>query len=214
MADRFAAGDACPSPTRAPEGGALRLRYAVGVARPRFWVIRGGGRGGGVRVGAIDVAVAPEESPPFPVAAIVIEEDTYLVLSAAAEQPMRPEHPLRLMTALRELEPEPPGSLVVREGQPLRFLAIVHDLNRDPTWTDEWVESAYERALAETGRRGLRALGLELLATRHGRMEPQRSLDLLRDALERATPPLLERLWISAPAARRDAILARLAAAP
>jgi hypothetical protein len=52
-------------------------------------------------------------------------------------------HPIRLMTDVINAEPEPIGSVVVRKGNPLRFLAIVHDVNQEPTWREEWVVIAF-----------------------------------------------------------------------
>lgn len=142
------------------------------------------------------MVAAPETTPPFAVEAVVAEEDTYLVLSTPAELPEVAEHPIRVMTALFEARGEEPGSVVVKEGRPLRLLAIVHDLAADPTWKEEWVEGALVRVLDEVRRRGIRSLALPFLATRHGKLEPERFLVLLCRALASREPGVLERLWL------------------
>ncbi|MGB6363143.1 MAG: hypothetical protein WBG64_10790, partial [Thermoanaerobaculia bacterium] len=74
-------------------------------------------------MGGVRLVAAPAAQPPFPVDAVVVEEDTYLVLSAETDLRIPGEHPLRVMTAAHELEPELPGSVLVRSGQPLELAA-------------------------------------------------------------------------------------------
>jgi len=132
------------------------------------------------------------------VAARAYEEDTFLVLSAPTELRSPTEHPVRLFTALWELEPLAPGSVVVGAGRPLRLLAVVHDLGAEPTWREEWVAAAFANLLAEAHRRHLPSLALPQLGTRHGRQPRERCLDLLRRALEEGPREHLRRLWIVA----------------
>ncbi len=159
-------------------------------------LIRGGrrGRGAGPRIVA-----APRNRAPFPVDAVVEEEDTWLVLSAPAEVPARPEHPLRLMTALWEAEPLEPGTVVVRPGTPLRMLAVVHDLERQPTWEEAWVAAALEEVLRLVDQRSLHAVAMPPLGARHGDLDLERFTQLLHQALERRPAAALERLWLMLP---------------
>jgi hypothetical protein len=157
------------------------------------------------------IVVAPEEASPFDPDARVLEEDTFLVLSAdrAIREPV--EHPIRILTQAHEYEPQPPGTVVVREGKPLLLLAVVHDLGQDPTWSEEWIGSALQGVFQEANRRRLRRLALAPLGTVHGRLRHPRFAELLHEALDRTRPEHLAQLWIVAP---RDAIVplvARLA---
>jgi hypothetical protein len=149
--------------------------------------------------------MAPREQPPFSVDALVVEEDTYLVLSADPRpgEP-HPEHPIRVMTSLLEVEPREPGSIVIRDRFPVEIAAIVHDLDDEPSWREEWVVSALDRAFAEAERRQMRALGLEMLGAIHGRLERPRFLQLLRQSLQRSDPHTLERIWLIPPPSRED----------
>lgn len=166
--------------------------------RPQLTVLEGG-LSRQVRVGSLKVVVAPRDRSPFPVEAVAVEEDTYLVLSTPPRLPLPAQHPIRVMTSLWELRPEPPGTVVVRGEQPLRLLAVVHDLNCDPTWREEWVVGAVDAILMEIARRQLTAVALPLLGCRHGRLTPERFVELLISSLARLAPDDLQRLWLLTP---------------
>jgi hypothetical protein len=168
-------------------------------SKPLLRLIQGG-RSSRAAQGVVHVVMAPREQPPFAVDALVVEEDTYLVLSADPRtgEP-HPDHPIRVMTSLLEVEPRDPGSIMVRDRFPLEFAAIVHDLDQEPSWREEWVIRALDRALLEAERRHLRSIGLEMLGAIHGRLERPRFLQLLRQALQRIDPRRLERIWLIPP---------------
>ena len=85
----------------------------------------------------MDVVAAPYNRPPFKVDALAVEEDTFLVMSADRKVHDTREPLIRIMTRVIETQPKDPGSVFVKGGSPLRFLAIVHDLNEEPTWREE-----------------------------------------------------------------------------
>jgi len=148
----------------------------------------------------IEVVVSPPEGdPPFPIEAIAIEDDTYFVLGADPEFQPSSEHPIRVHTAALEVEPAAPGSVVVRPGQPLELLAVVHDLARDPTWQEEWVDQALVELLGETERRGIATLGLPILGSLHGAMTAAAFVRGLEKAIAGVGPTSLRRLWLRVP---------------
>jgi len=114
---------------------------------------------------------------------------------------------MRVMTRVIETHPQTPGSVLVKGKRPLRLLAIVHDLNQDPSWREEWIANALDRILAEAETRRLRSIALPFLGTLHGSLEKQRFVVLLRDALERNPAIHLERLWLVVPDGTRSKIL-------
>ena len=152
----------------------------------------------GKRNGAVVIVVAPAYAPPFEVEAVVCEEDTFLVLSAAAEVCEPEAARERVLAEAYDAEAVAPGSVVVRAGEPLRLLAVVHDLGRSPSWREEWVAAALVAALRASEARGLRSLSLPLLGRVHGQLEVERFLTLLRQALDHAQTYHLERLWLVA----------------
>ena len=77
------------------------------------------------------------------------------------------------MTAARDAEEIEPGTIVVREGDPIENLCV------------------------EVERRRIHALGTPLLGTVHGKMSRKRSFELLAPLLAEVTG--LERIWIVRP---------------
>jgi hypothetical protein len=143
-------------------------------------------------------------------AAIAEEEDTYLVLSADSEVQETHEDPERLMTELLKTSPLSPGNVILTGKHPLRLLAIVHDLDREPSWKEEWVTGALDGIFREAESRKLRSIALPMLGTVHGSLEKQRFLVLLREALERSSPKHLTQLWLMVPAGSTREILEML----
>ena len=140
------------------------------------------------------VTIAPPSRQPFPVDALILEEDTWLALSADPEIHQPVVHPVRTMTEAWEAQPTAPGSILVRPGVPLRILAVVHDLSMAPSWREEWIHAALRSGLAEAQRRGLSVLGIEPLGAVHGRFPPPAFDALLRELLE-SEAAFLKAIW-------------------
>ena len=152
-----------------------------------------------ISVGSYRIVAAPIDKPPFLVDAVVEEEDTFLVLSADTKVREPKEDLMRLMTRLIETRPETPGRVLVRGKGPFRFLAIIHDLNQEPSWSEEWIEKALVGIFQEAEDRKLRSIALPLIGTLHGSLEKQRFFELLRDALERTKQNHLKLIWLVVP---------------
>jgi hypothetical protein len=155
----------------------------------------------------VDIVAAPDNRPPFKVDAVAVEEDTFLVMSADRKVHDPKEPLIRIMTRVIETQPKEPGSVFVKGGSPLRFLAIVHDLNEEPTWREDWIESALYTIFRETERRELSSIALPFLGTLHGNLDKERFLVLLRSALEKIPVTHLKRLWLVVPGKTSSKIL-------
>jgi hypothetical protein len=147
---------------------------------------------------ASDLDMVVTTAPP-PVNALVAEEDTYLVLSADPEVREPEMARLRAFHEAYNAEPAEPGSVVVREGIPLRFLAVVHDLSQDPTWREDWVAAAIGAVLREADSRRVRTLAMPPLGRVHGALARERLVVLLRAALQARPFRNLERLFLVVP---------------
>jgi hypothetical protein len=166
--------------------------------RKGFRLIQGG-RMCEMSFGSIRIVAAPEKWPPFDIDALAVEEDTWLIMSAEPKICHPPEHPIRLMTDLLEAQPKTVGSVLVRGKHPLQFMAIIHDVNQEPTWREEWVQNALNEIFHEVAYRKLQALGLPMLGTVHGKLEKRRFATLLSRTLHQAPLGRLRRLWLIAP---------------
>lgn len=177
--------------------------------KPKLRLVQGSGHSALV-VGAVRIFAGPEKMPPYSVEAIVHEEDTFLVLSANPELFESDENPMRVLTEAVEARPETPGSVVVKDGHPMQFLAIVHDLDQEPSWKEEWVANALDGVFREAEKRKFRSIALPLIGTLHGSLEKTRFIALLREALERKSPGHLKRLWLVTPEGDASEILEML----
>jgi hypothetical protein len=173
-----------------------------------------GGRSGREHGEAIRIVVATDDEPPFDVDAVALEDDTFAVLGADPEFREPDEHPIRIWTRVHELEETEPGTVVVQEGRPLKLLAVVHDLARNPTFEEGWISTALVEILREVDRRGLSHLGLEPLGCVYGRLPAERFLALLRGALETERPAALQRVWLLAPPELLDSLSESLSRTP
>lgn len=147
-------------------------------------------------LGGLEIAISDDVCDPID--ALIVEEDTFLVLSAPPEIPPVSEHPVRIFTALTAAEPLELGAIRVREGLPLLIQAVVIDLEQDPPGRLEAVHGALGAALAELGRRQLRRAGLELLGSIHGGLDPAQVVDAVKGALAALPPGSLDQLSIVA----------------
>lgn len=179
--------------------------------RKNLRVIEGGLRRE-LTFGRLKIVASPQQSPPFAVQAVTVEEDTWLILSADPKIAPAEEHPIRLMTDLINTAKEKVGTVRVKGGHPLRFLAIVHDVDCEPTWREQWVQSALVDVLREAEKRRLAAIALPLLGTRHGRLQPARFAELLAAALLGSELTCLQRLWLVAPVDQNAVVIERLQA--
>jgi hypothetical protein len=146
----------------------------------------------------VDVIVGSEV--PETVGAVVEEEDTYLVLSAEPEVREPASARLRVFHDAYSASPAEPGGVVVRDGAPIRLLAVVHDLSLEPSWREEWVAKALAAVFAEATRRRVRTLALPPLGRVRGLLSRERFVSLLGSALASAAPGSLERIWLMVPA--------------
>ena len=163
-----------------------------------------------ISCGTLKIVAAPKDNQPFPVDAVAFEEDTFLVLSAETAVREPKESLMRVMTKLIETHPETPGSVLVKGKRPLRMLAIVHDLNREPTWREEWVESALRGIFQEVERRRLGSLALPFIGTLHGKLGKEHFICMLREVLECIEFKHLRNLWLVVPSKTKRAILKAL----
>jgi len=174
--------------------------------RPKFRLIQGGLQCS-ITLGPVRIVAAPETAQPFEVDALVYEEDTWLVINADPDICEPEEHPVRIMTEMLAARPEGIGRVLVRGGKPFKFLAIVHNVDMEPTCREEWVESALSKILIKAEQMKLSSLGIPLLGTIHGRLRERRFPWMLGNALTLRQLKYLKSIWLIAPTGfNREAI--------
>jgi O-acetyl-ADP-ribose deacetylase (regulator of RNase III) len=146
------------------------------------------------------VAISRELLSTSSVDAVVVEEDTSLIMSAEARLKEVKESHERLIGQAQYDRPKAPGTVVVKDGSPLEFLAIVHDLESDPSWREDWVERALRNVLQEAEKRELRSIALPMLGTLHGTLTKRRFSKLLKSCLEQVPLTHLQTIWLMVPA--------------
>lgn len=158
-------------------------------------------------VNDLRIIAAPKQSPPFQIEALAVEEDTYLIMSAEPSHVPPTESPLRFMAELAKLQPEKPGSIVIKGKNPLRLLAIVHDVNKDPTWRETWIEKALFKIFQEADLRQIATLGLPMIGTKHGRFENHRFGELLAETIRISPFNYLKKIWLIAPVPENNKLI-------
>jgi hypothetical protein len=148
---------------------------------------------------SLRIVAAPWNRPPFSVDGVALEDDTYNVLSEAPEFREVTEHPVRVMTQAFTVRPSVPGEVILKGGSPFRFLAIIHDLDQNPTWKEEWISTALRAIFREAEALKLQSLALPLIGTRFGSLNPERFMTLLKQVLRQMTLGSLKKLWLVVP---------------
>lgn len=182
-----------PGPTLGPGRPVAYLSFMNGP--PHLRVIPGGRREM-VRVGPVEVRAAPPSRPPFPVDAVVLEDDTWRVLGAGTRPRVPTDAPLRIHTGALDARPLTPGRVEVTRGAPVRIHAIVHDLDAEVRLRPEWIAEALAGIFEVAARRGFGRLAMPLLGTVHGALPEAEAAALLRVALADAAPGHPARLWL------------------
>jgi hypothetical protein len=144
----------------------------------------------------IQIILALENSPPFDVEAFVYEQDTALVLGQTREIKEPVESTEKLIHQAIEMQPLIPGRVLVKGQFPIQLLAIIHDLDQEPSWQEEWIVQALHNIVQISEQRQLQSIGMPLLGTVHGNLSTSRSLALLRKVIEQVSPNHLKRLWL------------------
>jgi hypothetical protein len=101
------------------------------------------------------------------------------------------------------------GSVVVRPGSPIRFLAIIHDLSKHPTWTEKPIQQALCNVFREAEKRKLRSIAVRALGSQHGSVDEDRFVELFNAVLAETNLKSVKRIWIVLPIRRSNLLVVR-----
>ena len=131
--------------------------------------------------------------------ALVIEQDSHLLLGV--DEVIRyPRGSFSdLVHAAEDAKAIQPGTVLPRGNDPVRLLAVVHDVDQDPSWRPEWVESALATVFRFAVGRKIRRLAMPVLGGVHGQMSVEAFATLLAENLQKPETDYPERLILLAP---------------
>jgi hypothetical protein len=139
-------------------------------------------------------------APGFVIDARVLEEDTYLVLSAEPRPQEVHRSPRRLLRAAKKTVPIEPGSVLVRSTDDVtELLAVVHDLELEPSSKEEWVALALNSVFAEVDRFRFTTLAIPALGSHHDALAVSVFARLFREILESTGATSLTRILLHLP---------------
>ncbi len=151
-----------------------------------------------VSINHIDLHISPENLSPFPVQAIIQEQDTSLVLEPDDElRDPGDDKPLWYdANKIDLLESHQPGDVIIKSFNPMYLLAIVHNLDLSPSWKTEWIETALSKALAITEEKGISAIRLPVIGAQYGHFELDKFIDILKQAANKNEGNNLKKIWL------------------
>jgi hypothetical protein len=169
------------------------------MADPKTLRLVKGGKAPRTLLDTVQMVSAPESAPPFAVDALLLEQDTALVLGADPKPRVCDEHPIRIMTDLLEFQEKAVGSIIITGQRPYRLYAIVHDFGQEPSTRDEWIGAALETGIDRCLQLKIRSLGTHMLGSHYSSRDPNWFCCRLTELLATRPPGSLHRIWMIAP---------------
>lgn len=150
------------------------------------------------RMNDVELAIAPTAFPPFPVNAIVEEQDTALVLGETNEIRDPGDKPAWYLANKLETQAlRTPGEVIMKNTLPLRLQAIILDLDAERCCNERWISQAIENLFDIARLHYLRAVQLPPLGTRFGSISNARFIKVLLEILLRQRPSPVQKLWLT-----------------
>jgi len=149
------------------------------------------------RINDVDIAIAPHQFPPFAVDAHVEEQDTALVLGETDILHQSIDKPIWYLN--HKLESQPlltPGQVIVRDTQPLRLQAILHDLDSEPSCSELWIFQVIQQVFDTAETRHIRAVQMPILGTRYSQITPGQFYSILIEIINRKRPAPIDKIWL------------------
>lgn len=166
--------------------------------KPRLHLVSGG-RDRRRFIGGVEICIAAMEATAPKLDAVVVEEDTYQVLSSDGILHSPNESLQSISAQLSGYVPPHPGEILIRGTDPIEIVAIVHDLDYTPSWRQEWILSALQKVFAQAHKRQLHTMAMPLLGSVHGRFPAIQFLHLLEAVINQEEARYPKTLWLAAP---------------
>ncbi len=166
------------------------------MKKPKLTLIPGGKAEKSLSINGTMVSIVDQFVSPQPGSVQVFEEDTHLVLTREPELSVSEEqpHPIRVMTAIMDIDPRTPGTIHVEEQN---WYAVVLDLDREEPCQERWVREATETVFRLAAQKNLASLFMPLLGSVHGSLSADTSLQIILSALKKSNCSSLQLLQIA-----------------
>jgi len=128
--------------------------------------------------------------------AVVEEQDTNLILGKSPVILDTIESFPALVKKMEQQTCEKVGNVLVKQSIPIRFIAIVYDVEHTPIGMTVWIEEAIRNILAQCGKHRIKTLAMPLLGTSYGKLEEEHIIKLLQESLIQNRQQTLKKIWI------------------
>jgi len=163
-----------------------------------------------IELKGVSIHAAPWEHPPFIYQAIVEEQDTNLLLTPQTHLTDPGKPAWYLANTLTDATIHKSGTVVLKGQQPKRLLAIVHDIELNPTCQPEIIAHAWQSVFDAIEENQFTVVATPLLGTVHGKISIQESLLILNKCLQQTLPSCLKKMWLILPQDSGCELLVRL----
>jgi len=128
--------------------------------------------------------------------AIVEEQDTNLILGKSPVILETIESFQDLVKKMGQQTREIVGNVLVKQSIPIRFIAIIYDIEHAPIVKKIWIEDAIQNILAQCEKYRIKTLAMPLLGTSYGKLEEESIIQLLQDSLIQNRQQTLKKILI------------------
>ena len=88
------------------------------------------------------------------------------------------------------------GNVLVKQSNPIRFIAIVYDVEHTPIGKKTWIEKAIQNILTQCDKYRIKTLAMPLLGTSYGKLEEESIIQLLQYSLIQNRQQTLKKILI------------------
>lgn len=142
------------------------------------------------------ISIYPADKLPLTVDAIVEEQDTCLLLG---KEPLiresRESYP-ELVRKMERQKPLQPGQVLVRNTSPVRFVAIIYDIENNPVCCEEWIQASLKNIIMECQNREIVSLLMPLPGIKYGKINRDSAMDILKNTFQTGLSSYPEKIFI------------------
>ena len=128
--------------------------------------------------------------------AVVEEQDTNLILGRSPIILDTIESFPAMIKKMEQQICEKVGNVLVKQSIPIRFIAIVYDVEHTPIGKKIWIEEAIQNILAQCDKYRIKTLAMPLLGTSYGKLKEESIIQLLQDSLIQNRQQTLKKILI------------------